>query len=256
MAKFQWRELHAAYVNLDHRQDRNDRMKKELFRVGLTAARHPGVVTKDSSWNHPPYLKLFARTPGAIGCMISQMGVMRDAYTQGRGAMVFEDDLVFADDIKERLDYIQGFVNKVEPDTDVIFLGGTVHMNPPFWHGRPHNPDLAPFCNCDIGRDHDDTNDEHMVRVYGMFSTHAYIIPYEKIPKILSLLDSVTEVCYGIDHAFIMLEPQLKCFAFLPGCVKQIDNQSDIGSGVTLFSNFASLGAHWFSEQVNFINND
>lgn len=248
--KFEWRLLYKAYVNLLSRQDRDLHMIRELARVGLGAVRYPATSTKGDEWNHPPYLKLYARTPGAIGCMTSQMGVMRAAYALGKGAMVLEDDVVFASDIHERLDYIQKFINEKDPDTDVFFLGGTVHLFPGYWHTNGHYPDMRGFCNCTLNRDAERTEDEKIIRVYGMFSTHAYIIPYTKIPKILSLLDSVTEQCYGIDHAFIMLEPQLKCYAFIPGSVKQIDNRSDIGNGDTIFSNFKILGPHWFQDRV------
>ena len=249
--KFEWRSLYAAYVNLLSRNDRDLHMMRELDRVGLKAVRYPGTSTKGEEWNHPPYFKLFARTPGAIGCMISQMGIMRAAHAMGKGAMVFEDDLVFASDIQERLDYIENFVNTKAPDTDTIFLGGTVHINPGYWHTNGHYPDIRGLCSCTLNRDAERIDDEKMIRVYGMFSTHAYIIPFEKIPKILSLLDMVMEKSYGIDFSFIMLEPELKCYAFVPGSVKQIDNRSDIGSGDTIFSNFKSLGPHWFQDKIS-----
>jgi hypothetical protein len=93
-------------------------------------------------------------------------------------------------------------------------------------------------------------DDEHMIRVYGMFSTHAYVIPYEKIPKILELLTETLPITIGIDFSFIIHEPHLKCLAFLPGTVRQIDNRSDIGFGDTIFSGFAALGSHWFQSKL------
>jgi len=247
---FKWRELHIAYANLIHRIDRNEHMQNELLRVGLKAERFESIYTHDESWNIYPYQKMYARTRGAIGCMLSQMQIMKDAYEKGKGAMVLEDDLTFADDTIERLDYIENFINAKEPDADVIFLGGTVHINPAWWHTSEHEEILRPYCNCSLNRDMDYLDDEHMIRVYGMFSTHAYVIPYEKIPKILELLTETLPITIGIDFSFIIHEPHLKCLAFLPGTVRQIDNRSDIGFGDTIFSGFAALGSHWFQSKL------
>jgi len=246
---FKWRELYCAYANLFHRQDRNEHMQNELHRVGLNAERFESINTKGDEWNRFPYQKMFERTRGAIGCMLSQMTIMQKAYDMGKGAMVFEDDLVFASDTLERLDYIENYVNTKEPNADVIFLGGTVHKET-WWHGEKHEPMLEPYCKCTLKRDLDYLDDEHMIRVYGMFSTHAYIAPYEKIPKILTLLNQTMPITIGIDFSFIIHEPNLICLAFLPGTVKQIDNMSDIGSGMTVFSNFANLGSHWWADKL------
>lgn len=246
-----WKDLYIGYVNLAHREDRRTHMEAELSRVGLEAVRHEGINTKGSEWNRHPYEVMYKRTSGAIGCMLSQMEVMKAAYEHGKGAMVLEDDLVFATDIKERLDYIENFVNTKEPEADIIFLGGTVHLNPAWWHTKEHEPILRELCNCKLERDFDYIGDERMIRVYGMFSTHAYIIPYERIQFILSILEATMSYSIGIDFSLIVHQTKLDCFAYLPGSVKQIDNMSDIGNGMTIFSSFSMLGSHWFQDNMN-----
>lgn len=255
---FKWRELHSRYVNLSHRQDRQDLMQKELARVGLIdyVKRFEATKTKDESWDREPYKVMYKRTRGAIGCMLSQMSVMQEAYDNGKGCIVLEDDLVIASDVIERLDYIQDFINTKEPDADLVFLGGTVHC-PAWWHGEDHEPMLKPYCNCTLKRDFERIDDEHMVRVYGMFSTHAYAIPYEKIPKILQLLNDVMPITIGIDFSLIIHQPNLKCFAYLPGIIKQYNAVSDIGNGMTMFENFSKLNGsvenskYWWSDKIN-----
>lgn len=259
---FKWRDLHIGWVNLSHRTDRKEKMEAELQRVGLEAERFEAILTKDESWNRPPYLKLFARTRGAIGCKLSQMAVMQKAYDMGKGAMVLEDDLVIATDVVERLDYIEKFINEKEPDADLVFLGGTVHCNRSWWHCQPHEPMLQPYCNCNLQRDMERIDDRHMVRVYGMFSTHAYFVPFEKIPKILKLLNDVMEETIGIDFSLIIHQPNLKCFAFLPGSIKQYNAESDIGFGTTMFENFSKLNgsiensAYWWTDKIDDFNSD
>lgn len=257
---FKWRDLFIAYVNLSHRQDRRELMEAELKRVGIEAERFEAINTKDASWNRYPYQKMFLRTRGAIGCALSQMSIMQKAYDNGKGCMVLEDDLVIATDAIERLDYIEKFINEKEPDVDLVFLGGTVHCNRSWWHCQPHEHLLQPYCNCNLQRDMERIEDKHMVRVYGMFSTHAYFIPFEKIPKILGLLNDIMPETIGIDFSLIVHQPNLKCFAFLPGTMKQYNAVSDIGEGVTYFENFSKLNgsiensAYWWQDKMNDFN--
>lgn len=253
MSDFKWRELYVAFVNLAHRTDRLDLMTKELNRVGLEAERFDAILTTDESWNREPYQVMFNRTRGAIGCMLSQMAVMQKAYDMGKGAMVLEDDLVIGTDCLKRLDYIENFINTKEPDADLIFLGGTVHC-PAWWHRKGHEPQMQ-MCNCTLERDFERIDDDYMIRVYGMFSTHAYIVPYEKIPKILELLNQVMSFSIGIDYSLIFHQPNLKCFAMLPGIMKQYNAVSDIGNGaITYFENFSKLNgsiensAYWWQD--------
>lgn len=259
---FSIKDMYASYVNLSHRTDRLAHMKQQLERIGLKAERFEAIRTVDDSWNRPPYQKMFNRTRGAIGCMLSQMAVMQKAYDMGKGAIVLEDDLVFASDTMERLDYIENFVNTKEPDADIIFLGGTVHCSPSWWHKIGHNEMLAPYCNCTLGRDMERIGDKHMVRVYGMFSTHAYIVPYRKIPEILDFLNTTMHQTIGIDFSLIMLQPKLKCFAFLPGTVKQYNAVSDIGNGITYFENFSKLNGslensrYWWADKLSDVSLD
>jgi hypothetical protein len=80
-----------------------------------------------------------------------------------------------------------------------------------------------------------------MLRTYGCFSTHAYIVNVNSIEKILNLLDQHIPTSIGIDYSFIKMQPSLKTYSFVPGCIKQMDNQSDIGNGITVYSGFSRL---------------
>lgn len=257
---FKWRELYMRYINLDHRTDRLQHMHEQIWRAGLDEEanamirfeRERALLTRGDAWNKEPYKVMYNRTAGAVGCMLTQMKVMQDAYDAGKSAWVNEDDLVFCSDIVKRLDYIEKFVNEKEPETDIIWLGGTVHA-PAWWHKKGHN-EMLQMCGCNLQRDMERTGDERMVRTYGAFSTHSYIVMHKSIPKILDLLKQVMHFSIGIDYSFILHQPSLKCFAFMPGCVKQMDNRSDIGGGMTIFSGFSKLNgthensAYWWQD--------
>lgn len=249
---FNWRDSYIRYINLAHRTDRNEHMKRELARVGLEAIRFPALKTSEHVWDEYKTNVMQKRTSGAIGCHYSQVAVMEEALKQNKDAFVMEDDLIFCTDIKERLDYIQHFLNTHE--WDVLFLGGTVSIDP-YWHKKGHSPDLQ-MCDCNLEVDAERTDDPKILRTYGAFSTHCYIVNKNSIEKILKYFDENVHLSMGIDWLLIKMQPQLKAFMFVPGCVKQMDNLSDIGNGITRFSGFKMLGEHWFQDKMEDFNYD
>jgi GR25 family glycosyltransferase involved in LPS biosynthesis len=236
------------YINLDHREDRRKHMEKEAHKIELPLIRHRGIPWKELNYGLPAYETMYHRTPGAIGCFESQVEVMREALAENRHAMVLEDDLNFCSDFNKRLKMIEQFTETIE--WDIVWLGGTVHRDKPYWHSEPH-PKLLKDCKCGLNRDWEPTGNPNFIRTYGAFSTHAYVVNVKSIEKILGLLCESIASSIGIDFSFIRLQPQLQTYAFIPGCVKQIDNQSDIGNGVTEFSRFSkSLGSHWWADKM------
>jgi GR25 family glycosyltransferase involved in LPS biosynthesis len=239
-------DCYASYINLAYRIDRNLHMKNELARVGIQAERFEAIKVDDHVWDMDIWATMYNRTKGACGCFVSQMMVMENALKQNKHAIVFEDDLIISSQILQRFEYIDNFIKTKEPNFDVIWLGGTVHINPPYWHTGV-NPDLM---GSNIGRDAEYIGDKRMFRSYGSFSTHAYIVNKKSIEKVLEMLKSTIPISMGIDWSFIKLAPQLNNFVYLPGCIIQKDNISDIGNGaMTIFSGFRSLGAHWFQDK-------
>lgn len=237
------------FINLKHRDDRFRHMTRELARVGIEADRFPAIYTgvdnhQKLSYNPIKVQRMMQRTPGAIGCHYSQVSVMAVALQNKRHAFVMEDDLIICTDIKKRLNYIEKFLTG--RPWDIIWLGGTFHVNPAAWHTGRH-PEMW---GSTVGRDAECTEDPRILRTFGAFSTYAYLVNYTSIPKILNLLEANIQGSMGIDWLFIKLQPQLLTYAFVPGCVKQFDNKSDIGNGITEFSKFDVLGPYWFQDKM------
>lgn len=233
---------YASFVNLDHRQDRLQHMFEQLNIIGLNATRTRGMRVHDVENKLAPSQKIatmLKRTPGAVGCHFSQVQVMKDALSRGKHAFVMEDDLVFCEDFQTRWYYIQNWTETHE--WDVIWLGASFHVNPPYWHNKGGSQDVRNNASANLGYDAKLTDDPRIIRTYGAFATFAYLVNKNSIQKILDLFDEHLHKSIGIDYLFIMLQPQLKCFSFVPGCVKQMDNQSDIGDGITRWSGFLQL---------------
>lgn len=237
MADLKWRELNAWFVNLDDRPDRLEHMKRELSRVGIAASRQRGMPPSEYAGDPSKVEVMRRRTPGAIGCHFSQREIIKRGTESGQHVLVMEDDLVFCDDLAERMDHIEGFLN-AKP-WDICWLGGTIHINPPVWHKDT------------LGRDAEVTDDPRIVRTYGAFCTYCYIVNTASCAKIVKLLDDNVHRSIGIDWLFIQLQPQLNTFMYLPGCCKQRDDRSSIGSGWTIFSAFSKLGPYWFASRKN-----
>lgn len=246
--KFNWRESFTGYINLDHRTDRREKMEQELERVGLNAERIRGMPYQEYNGDQSKVQVMFNRTKGAIGCHYSQVKIMEMALNKGKSAFVLEDDVVFATDVIKRLDYAQDFLNN--HNWDVFWLGGTYHLNPPRWHDAGHTNSELPNCDCTLNKDIECTEDPRILRTYGCWSTYAYIVNYNSLPKILKLLEDNVHESIGIDWLFIKLQPKLNCYCFAPAMAKQYDNQSDIGNGVTYFSEFHKLGQFWFADKM------
>jgi GR25 family glycosyltransferase involved in LPS biosynthesis len=242
---------YISFCNLDERKDRLVNMTTELNRVGISAVRQRSFPWKETDYKNPKYRVMYERTPGAIGCHLSQVEVMKTAYEIGMNAIVLEDDIRFCDDFKERMDYITEWTK--ENEWDIIWLGAAFHVNPPHWH-KKGGSSMRPNCSAELGYDVKRTADPRMIRTYGCYNTFAYLVNYKSIKNLLGLLDAHVHESIGIDWLMIRLQPILKCFSFVPGCVYQIDNMSNIGTGMTMWSGHLNNGPYVFQKRMEDFN--
>ena len=243
-------DCYIAYINLAHRKDRREHMEKELARVGIKAERFEAIRTRDHQWDHEKWGVMLRRTPGACGCYASQMGVMQKALSIDKHAFVMEDDLEFCSDWSDRVLYLEKYF--ADKSWDILWLGATVHIGPPHWY-TGHNP-LLPGAN--LGKDAECTNDPRILKTLACFCTYAYIVNKDSIGRVLWLLEEQIPTSIGIDFSMIRMQPFLNTYCLLPGAVKQIDNLSDIGTGITRFSGFSKLNGsiensrYWWQDKI------
>jgi GR25 family glycosyltransferase involved in LPS biosynthesis len=229
------------YVNLACRPDRREHAEKQFARYGIPAHRFE-AFTPDQ-WDGKPedVERMKNRTPGAIGCWHSQQSIIEKFIDTDYVGVVCEDDIFFCDDLHKRLEYLN---DHAPDDWDIIYLGATFHT-PGEWY---RHPDCASWAH--LERDAEPTNDKHIMRVYGEWGTYCYLVNGRNARKVVNLLDEIRPVSDGIDHAFIRLGDRVNAYCFVPGCVIQYDNQSNIGKGITEFSHFATLGPYWFTKYM------
>ena len=233
-------DIHWAYINLSHRTDRRMHIEAELARVGIKADRFEAL--RRSDYHGPDRdIKLMLKTPNTIGNFLSHLAVWQYGWPAAPIIGVLEDDALFCDDFQDRLAYIEKHFDRA---WDIFYLGGTFHVNPAVWHRE------------EIGRDCELTDVKHIVRTYGAFSNQGYLVNSRSVPKLVSLMQENMYRARGHDHCTIQLQPALRCFAFVPGCIFQIDGYSDIGEANATFSGFMKLGAHVFAKRMTDFNFD
>ncbi len=250
-------ECYIGYLNLDNREDRLAHIKSELLKADIPAERTRGKLPSEYDLSDPKLGVMLNRTPGAIGCHYGQVEIMHKALDAGKHAFVIEDDVVFCSDFQQRMKDADEFLK--DKDWQIFWLGGTYHVStgnsPTWWHKHGHSPDL-PQCDCTFGVDAVATDDKRFVQTYGCFSTHAYIVNKDYLKLVLEFLEAHVHLSMGIDWIMILLQPKIKAYAPVPGMAKQIDSQSSIGNGMTVFSGFAMLGSHWFADKAEDFNYD
>ena len=241
------KDCYVGFLNMEHRTDRLAHMQEQLSKAGIEAIRHRGKKPEEYDLSDPKVQVMRNRTPGAIACHFGQVEIMRRGLESGRHAIVFEDDIIFCDDFQDRFEYICKWTEAHE--WDVVWLGASFHVNPPYWH-RIGKSGMPPDCSAQLGKDCEPTDDPRMIRTYGAYVTFAYMVNKDSIQKIFALFDQHLHTSIGIDWLFIKLQPQLKCFSFVPGCVMQMDNMSDIGTGMTVWSGQLSNGPYVFQKKM------
>jgi GR25 family glycosyltransferase involved in LPS biosynthesis len=237
MGTFRIDRLDPWVINLDHRTDRWAAMQPELVRAGLSdRTRRLSAFTKDD-WHEPEASAPLMSGKKTLGNWLSHTFLMRTAVNTDRDVLVLEDDVFFAEDFRLRMRIVE---DELPDDWDILFLCGTFHAKPAVWHRDT------------LGRDVETTACSHLLRAYGVWSNHAYVVRGRSAPKILGLMRSVMRKARGSDHALILIQPRLNAYVFVPGMVFQADGTTDVGEGGerTEFSGFLKLGPYVYQDRL------
>lgn len=168
---------------------------------------------------------------GQIGCFLSHYKLLK-THNSDKILGILEDDVELCDDFLDRFKYIEDNFNL---DWDMFFLSSYYHLNE---HKDRWNH----------SGDFELTDIKYIHRVYGAFTTHAYLVNPKSINKILKLIDEHIADTYAIDHVYCAkIESMLNCYSFTPGMANQRISYSDVDGGNKDPNVFKSiLGEHYY----------
>lgn len=195
------------YINLAHRTDRKDHILLELQKWGV-----------DSSKIHR--IDAVHRTPGALGCGLSHIKALTEAFSHSEWntVLILEDDFTFRPD-SEMNNNIKQLCT-----THSFFDVGLLSYNPEFVKYK-------------------DTTIPSIKKILYSQTTSSYLIRRHYIPTLLQNMKAATydmerfgkrhENC--IDIHWTKLQPCGHWYGIFPAIGYQYDNYSDIENRVTSY---------------------
>lgn len=228
-------DIRWRYINLRTRMDRRIQAEKACKQHGISAKRFQAIAFRD--WDWAARGEVFERysTPGKVGCALSHLSLLKDATKRTGILGVLEDDVLFCDDFSERMQMIEDLFHD---DWDIFFLNATFHLKPT-WHKNT------------LGKDYEMTDTRHIARVYGLWCTQSYLVNCKRAGFVLDTVMKNLSQSDAIDHAFILSQPSLRCFCFVPGITAQTDGWSDITNSHTSYAGFFPHGPHVFCKHLD-----
>jgi GR25 family glycosyltransferase involved in LPS biosynthesis len=134
-------------------------------------------VTLPASWAH---------SPGAYGCLLSHVQVVREAQALGASSvLIFEDDVVFADQLEQKFSLC---IDEVPSDWDILFFGA-IHKDEPI------------------------RVTDNIARITRAYSTYAYVLRDTVFEAFIELNGKTGA---ELDNNSAILQQRFNCYCFLP----------------------------------------
>jgi len=182
----------AYCINLDERKDRWLSASAEFQKHSLKVERYSAI--KGNPNNIPAKV-----SDGCVGCILSHLNIIKDAkknkYSQ---VAVFEDDVIFADDLNKQ--FIE-FYKQVPKDWDMVYFGGN------------HNNTTLNKISTNVAK------------VTNTYTTHAYLIKDTIYDAVINLFAKPT---HEADVLYAMIQKKFNCYVLVPHLAWQADGYSDI----------------------------
>ena len=160
--------------------------------------------------NTTPLPYNWTHTPGAYGCLLSHVQVVREARDAGvSSVLIFEDDAVFDAHLKEKFPI---WIEELPSDWDMLFLGA-LHKDEPL------------------------KVSEHISRITKANSTFAYAIRNTVFDAFIDLNSRAEHV---LDMNSYVLQQRFNCYCFMPNLAWVESEYSDVQN---------RLENHWYLEE-------
>ncbi len=180
-------------INLDRRLERWQQMQDKFKRHGIHAVRRFAAIdgetaTIPTSW---------PGTPGAYGCLLSHLEVVREARRLGLPSiLIFEDDVVFDDQFERKF---TDSIRQLPSDWDMLFFGA-LHKDEPI------------------------RVSDNIGRITQANSTYAYALRDTGFDAFIELNSKGDEV---LDANSLVLQKEFNCYCFMPHLAWVEDDYSD-----------------------------
>lgn len=120
-------------INLDSQPERYRRLKKLLAKFHLPHQRFSAIPGEELNTSDLEDTQL--PNKNAYGCLLSHLKILQDAKrAQYRRILILEDDVWIHPDLLEKMNYY----HQALPDWELLYLGGTQHMDT--WHRLKYFP--------------------------------------------------------------------------------------------------------------------
>jgi glycosyl transferase family 25 len=201
------------YINLEHRNDRNDEFLSNFSSVdAYRIHRVDGVYEKDN---------------GALGCLQSHIKALEMALANNNNNNTDDENILICEDdfhIKDIFycNRMLEFAFNILPRWDVIMLGHNTHASEPTTYATE--------------------KDEKIIKIVHSATTSGYLLKKSYIPRLLEIYKTdyenfnktdkwITEYC--TDVSWVTLQRKDEWYAFVPTVAVQRKSYSDIQGGVT-----------------------
>lgn len=157
-------------------------MQRKFVQHGIHKVRRFAALDGDqiklpTNWVH---------TPGAFGCLLSHLEVVREAQRLGvRSVLIFEDDVVFDEQLEKKFGV---YVDQLPPDWDMLFFGA-------------------------LHRDEPVTVADNIARITQAYSTYAYVL---RDTTFADFIELNRETERELDNNSLILQRRFNCYCFMP----------------------------------------
>jgi GR25 family glycosyltransferase involved in LPS biosynthesis len=169
-------------INLDRRPERWQSMQRKFDEHGIQSVRRFSASDGDmiklpENWVH---------TPGAFGCLLSHLQVVREARQLGvPSVLIFEDDVVFDEQLEKKFSV---YIDQLPPDWDMLFFGA-LHRDEPIRVA------------------------DNIALITQAYSTYAYVLRDTTFADFIEL-NRATEL--ELDNNSRILQQRFNCYCFMP----------------------------------------
>ena len=197
---------HKVCINLDRRPHRWQEMQRKFEQHGIHSVQRFSALDGDelklpTNWIH---------TPGAYGCLLSHLQVVREARQRGLpSVLIFEDDVVFDVQLETKL---AACIGQLPSDWDMLFFGA-------------------------LHKDEPTKVSENIARITQANSTYACALRSTVFDAFIELNSQTEEV---LDNNSLLLQQKFNCYCFMPHLAWVETDYSDAQQ---------RLVDHWYLEE-------